>query len=274
MGIRECFHPRPGMVFAQADYSQLELRTLAQVCLHLLGESNLAKVLNAGMDPHLEVARTILGITYQEALENISREDVDNARQVGKVANFGLPGGLGVTRLCYFAKKTYGVELTEKQARELKDQWLQAFPEMKQYFQYVASLPERDGTKTMEQVYTERIRSGASYTAACNGFFQGLGADATKEAGWRICKACYSEPSSPLFGCRTVFYCHDEFLVEAPEDRGHEAAMELERLMVVGAKKYLPDLEVVAKPCLMRYYSKKAKPVWDNGRLVPWDGST
>jgi DNA polymerase-1 len=50
-GIRECFVPRDGWWFMQADYPGLELKTLAQVCIWLLGQSRLAEVLNARTRP-------------------------------------------------------------------------------------------------------------------------------------------------------------------------------------------------------------------------------
>lgn len=270
-GIREVIRPRSGYVFAQADYDQLELRTLAQVCLKLLGKSTLADILNRGHDPHLEVARVILGLSYEEAKANKKREDVNNARQAGKVANFGFPGGLGVARLVYFAKHTYDVTLTEAQARELKELWTNTLPEMKDFFNHVNGLPQTPRGRFMEQVFTRRFRGNVSFSAACIGYYQGLGADATKEAGWRLARACYNDPTSPLYGCRPVCYVHDEFIVEVPRERGHEAAQELARLMIEGARKYMTDVAITTEPVLMEAWSKDAVPVYDStGRLIPW----
>jgi hypothetical protein len=159
------------------------------------------------------------------------------------------------------------------------------------------------------------VRGNATYTATCNSFFQGLGADATGAACFAISEACYVETAchacegagylgaddvrdpwgpcwaclgrgvSPMFGCRFVNYIHDDNHVECPEERGHEVAHELVRLMVVSATPYLPDVPATAKPKLMRYWSKKAQQVWvadsrfphladkkfpEGKRLVPW----
>ena len=135
-GIRECFTPRQGKVFAQGDFSGLELHTLAQTCVTLFGESHLAEVLNAGLDPHTAFAADILGISYEEAVRRYEAgdEEVENARQTSKVANFGFPGGLGAEKLCLFARKTYGVILTEERAKELKLQWLDRWPEIAGFF--------------------------------------------------------------------------------------------------------------------------------------------
>lgn len=273
-GIRETVIPRPGKVFAQADFSGLELHTLAQTCVTLFGQSHLAEVLNAGLDPHTAVAADILGISYEEAVarKEAGDEDVDNARQTAKVLNFGKPGGLGAEKLCLFARKSYGVILTEERARELTEQWLQRWPEMKLFFKYVGDLVSEDtGEATIEQLFSKRWRGGCHYTAACNTFFQGLGADAAKRATYLVSRACYAEPLSVLYGSRIVNQVHDELILEVDDDpMAHDKAVELGRLMVQGANEFLPDVPARVAPLLARCWSKKAKPVYKNGRLVPW----
>lgn len=284
-GIRECFVPRSGMVFLNADYDGLELRALAQVCLKLFGRSKLAEVLNSGQDPHLMVACTILGISYEEAIRRNEEQDdlVDGARQTGKVANFGFPGGLGIESLILFAKRSYKVTLTVDEAKKLKEVWIETFPEMGLYFAYIGEMTAKnvEGFAAIEQLFTKRIRSQIPFTVACNTLFQGLGADATKSAGWLISKACYIEKDSPLYGCRIVNFIHDEFLLECPEHMAHAAVMELKRLMILGALEYFPDVPpTVSKPLVARCWSKKAKQVWkiggnkaanSNDELIPWE---
>ncbi len=273
-GIREAFAPRPGKVFAAADYPQLELYTLAQCCATWLGQSKLAEALNAGLDPHLAMAAQIVGCSYEEAASRISDEDIDNARQTAKVANFGFPGGLGIAKLCLFAKKTYGVDLTEAAAKRLKAQWYAQWPEMPHYFARINALCDNDsGKASVETLFTKRYRGGASYCAACNNGFQALGADCAKEALWRVCREQYDVPSSALYNTRTVAFVHDEIIIEAPGASAHEAAMRLADVMVEGANTYLPDVRIrraKVKPLLMSRWSKKAKPVFANGRLVSW----
>lgn len=273
-GIRECFVPRGGFVFAQADYEGLELRTLAQSCIKLVGASTLGVALNRGEDPHLRMASTILGITYEEAAQNKKRPDVDAARQTAKVANFGFPGGLGVDKFIAFAKKGYNVTLTEEQAKHLKQQWLSSWPEMREYFDHIRKLTQNpDKLAKFQHLFSKRWRGGATYTAACNSYFQGLGADATKHAGWLVAKACYVDKTSPLYGSYVVNFVHDEFIVEVPEAQGHEAACELERLMCLGANEWLVDVPTKAPPLLMRCWSKEAVAVYGpDGKLIPWEG--
>ncbi len=72
-GIREAFVPPPGHSFVIADFGGLELATLAEACIALVGYSRLAEALNAGREPHLEVAARLLN--RSEMSRNQSRKD-------------------------------------------------------------------------------------------------------------------------------------------------------------------------------------------------------
>lgn len=273
-GIREIFVPRPGKVFIDADYNALELWSLAQACLYLLGKSHLSEVLNAGNDPHTALAADILKISYDTAAErhkNKKDDEFSNARQTAKVANFGFPGGLGPAKLVLFARKTYGVTLTEQEATKLREAWFSRWPEMVEYFRLVNRLQGPDGLVTVTIPGTGMIRGGIYFTEACNTFFQSLGAAAAKAAGWLLTKACYQDEASPLYGSRPVNMVHDQWLIETDDAPGaHDAAIETARLMREGARKYLPQCVPGVEPLLCRYWSKKAQPVFVDGRLVPW----
>jgi DNA polymerase-1 len=274
-GIRECFVPRPGWLFANSDYDQGELHSLAQVCLKVLGHSRLAEVLNAGGDPHMIVAAEILHRPLDWCLEHKKDPEVFLARQTAKVANFGFPGGLGAEKLVLFARMAYHVTLTIQQAKDLKQTWFRAYPEMREYFKWVESLEQDDGTFAVQHLFTNRLRSKVFYCVACNSPFQGLLADAAKAAGYLIARACYHDRSSPLFGCRIVNFIHDEFMVEVPDDgplytRATAAANELDRLMVVGSNPFLPDCPLTTEALLAERWSKSAKRIERDGHLVPW----
>lgn len=281
VGPRECFVPRPGHVFVQADYEMLELRTLAQVCMSLFGWSKLAEALNAGLDVHLVVAAKILGIPYDEAKKHKKRADVDNARQVGKVFNFGKPGGLGDEKLIMWAKKTYGVEFDPDpdeamaKAKKWTQDWKNTFPEMHLYFDYINKLCNNPSKlANVEVPISGWLRGATPYCAACNTNFQSLGASAAGRGIWYLAKACYVDRKSILFGSRNVVHVHDENIGEVKDDEfAHEKALEWSRLMEKGANEFLPDVPASAPPVLMRYWSKGAFALKDtNGRLVPWNG--
>jgi DNA polymerase I-like protein with 3'-5' exonuclease and polymerase domains len=263
-------------VFIDADYNALELYSLAQACLDMFGASELAEVLKSGKDPHTALAGDLLGISYEEAAKrkkDKKDKEFDNARQTGKVGNFGLPGGLGADKLVLFARKTYDVVLTREKAVELKKQWFARWPEMRPYFEYwTRETATVDGRGSVVLPRSNRVRGGLRFTECCNTRFQGPASDAAKEAGWLIAKACYVEEDSVLFGSRPVAFIHDQWLIETPDnDKAHDAAQETVRLMKLGASKYLPDMVPPVEPLLCRYWSKEAAPVLkEDGRLGVW----
>lgn len=273
-GIREAFIPRAGKVYAQADFAALELHGLAQVCLSLFGESELARILNAGVDPHTDFAATMMGIPYEEAvaLYDAGDKKFENERQTAKSAAFGFCGGLGPDKFCLFARKSYQVTLTRDRAKELKVQWVSRLPEMQRFFAYNGEDMNDEGEGIIRQLFSNRWRGGCRYTAKCNGWIQGIGSDAAKRATYLVSRACYAEPDSVLYGSRIVNMIHDELLVEVNDDEyAHDKAVEMSRLMEIGANEFLPDVPTHAKPQLARCWSKKAKAVYDKGgRLVPW----
>lgn len=274
-GIREAFEPRAGKVYAQGDFSGLELHTFSQVCLALFGESRMAEVLNAGLDPHTAFAATLLGISYEEGVrrkKDPNDKAFDDARQTGKVANFGIPGGLGATSLVTYARSNYNVTITEPRAKELKAMWLEEWPESQKYFAHVAKLVDEDtGLAVIQQVISGRWRGGCHYTSACNSYFQGLGADAAHRALYLVSRACYTEPDSVLYGSRIVNFVHDEIFLETDDTpAAHDVAIELGRLMCAGANEFLPDVPARVEPLLARCWSKKSKPVFVDGKLRPW----
>ncbi len=274
LGIRECFVPRPGHVFVGADYDGLELRTVAQACLSVLGRSQLALDLNNNGDPHCRVAiglPVLSGVTYEQAKawHDSGDERIYKPRQTAKAANFGFPGGCGIARFIVEAKSKYDIELTEEESRQVKDAWFSGYPEFREYFSMINHLIESG--MPIEQLFSGRLRGGCGFTDGANTLFQGLGGDATKAAGFALTKACRIG-DGPLRGCHPVVYVHDEFLVECPEEKAQEAAKELERIMIEAASPYLPDVPPKTKAYITKRWSKKAKRIEKDGRLIAWDG--
>lgn len=305
-GIRECFMPRPGYVFVDCDFSGLELHTLAQVCMWVLGFSTLGEALNAGRDPHLIMASAILKIKYEEAKARREAGDaeVDNARTAGKGVNFGRAGGLSAKTFVVYAWTNYRIRLTLEEAQELLDIYDQTWKEMPAYFRWVKGLKdvyfykkdEETGREisryNLVQPWSGRLRAGMSYCAACNSPFQGLGADVAKLALWLVWKATMglSElgENDPLFGCRIVNFVHDSIMTEAPRARAHAAAVRQKELMDLAGRIVLPNVPVKADMLVTERWSKKSQqtrvacPVcgasgkcdcktWNDRELIPWD---
>ncbi len=281
-GIRECFIPRPGYVLIDADYNIIELRTFSQVCLWSVGHSKLAEALNKNYDPHLSLGAQVLGITYEEAIARKKDKDVKDARQNSKPGNFGVPGGMGAAKFRKYAKDSYNVEFTEEEAFNLREVWFEAWPEARDYFNWVTDRSKNewyydaefgDESCRLKQFVSNRYRGGCGYSESCNGYFQALASDIFKAAGFLVARACYDESrESSLFGCRIVNGIHDQFLVEAPEEIAYKAAPEVGRLMCQAAEPFVPDVPATCDPCLANCWSKGAEAVYDDQkRLMIWE---
>ena len=278
-GIREGVVPRDGFHLASIDYGALELRTLGQICLWIAGHSVFADGFQSdpNWDPHSKYGGEMIGVDYAEALR---RKKTDPSfkkgpRAVGKALNFSLPGGVGAKRFAEMTVDLYKAgdlpaPLSVQECYEHKERWLDVF-QMGPFFEYIAY--HSDTGTPLKQFVSNRLRgcNGRNdYTSLANSTFQGLAGDLTKRALFYISASCYAIPESPLFGSRILFFIHDEFIIEVPIERQHEATMEAVRLMVLAGSEVCPDVPFEAEPALMTRWAKEAEPKYVEGRLVPW----
>lgn len=270
--VRGCFVPRPGYVLCSIDYGQMELHAWAQVCKTRIGHSELANLLNAGVDVHCKLGGMAVGRSYEEVYANRKKEIwAKDARQMAKAGNFGFPGGLGAKAFKAYAKASWGVILTDEQAVQLYALWKKMLPEANEYFKFVKRLVEEGTDREIIQLFSDRVRGDVGFTDGANGFFQGLAADCAKDAGFDLAEACYFDTRSPLFGSYIVNFVHDEFLFELLADRFHEAAFEAVRLMKAAGQRWMPDCPPGCEPAVMERWYKDAEPKFDeNGRLSIW----
>ncbi len=105
---------RPGTgqnVFSSIDYSAIELCTLAQSCLRLIGRSDMADLINSTGDPgslHTKLGARMLGVSFEEMRARVkAKEPVAMAfRQAGKPGNFGYGGGMGAATMVLTNRKS------------------------------------------------------------------------------------------------------------------------------------------------------------------------
>jgi hypothetical protein len=281
-GVRECFIPREGHCIVSVDFDAFELRTWAQICLWLLGYSDLAQLFqDPSRCPHIEMGARLRSMTAEDvyALKKSKKDEDKKAlkeiRGLAKGPNFGLPGGMGADRLVDYCRLNYGVIITREfavYAIEVWKQWAEAKPYLK-----LISRMTANGRVSVQQLLPPgkgagRWRGDVGYCDAANGFFQGLASDAATMAGNVLSEKMYTERSSPLFGCRLLGFVHDEWLAEVPLEGLHERAYEMARVQVSVAQEYCPDVPLTASPSAMMRWSKAAgDPVFRNGVLIPYE---
>lgn len=299
-GVRESFIPRPGHVYVGCDYHTAELRSLAQYCLEVLGVSEMAKALEHtekyphGKDLHLVMASNLLRQDYDTVAARLKAGDkeVKDARQISKALNFGYPGGLGAAKFLEFAWASYRMKLADtehaaiKEAKNLKKLWMEAFPEMRLFFDHISSLSGGADSCTMHLIKSGRVRGDVGYTEACNTVFQSLTADGAKLAVWATVKESWTgylwnEPipddatdistASPLLGYRPNGFVHDEIIGESPLPLYRQHAKRLADVMKEAMCWFVDRVPVEAEAHVMRRWWKDAEPTFnEHGELIPW----
>ncbi len=216
--IRECFVAEAGNVLTSADYSQVELRVLAQVA----GDETLREIFRRGEDVHTETAAAIFGI---------DPADVDHAtRDRAKAVNFGIIYGLSAFGL------SDRLKIPQKDASEFIKRYLDRFEGVKEFMDETVAQAKRDGYVTTllgrrraipelasSQVQTRRLGE----RLAINTVVQGTAADIIKIAMIK-CSGALRESGLQT---KLVMQIHDELLFEGPVVEADAVAELAEREM-------------------------------------------
>ncbi len=111
---------------------------------------------------------------------------------------------------------------------------------------------------------TGRLRANASFPARHNTIFQGLAADGSKLALWKVWRAGFAISN----------FIHDELVVEVPD--GPDVARdvrEIRRLMIEGMREVIPDVRVDVECFVSSSWSEEdGVPMATDGRPAPRTG--
>lgn len=200
--FRSCFTPRDeDGVFVAADYSQIELRVLAE----LTEEEKLIRAFHDGSDIHLETASWVFGLPP----EQITPEQ----RRFAKVVNFGLLYGMSAFGLA----QRLGVP--RPAAQQIVDRYFSVLPSVKNYITESANEAKKRGyTRSLfgrirplaEVSTTEGRGAGAINRVAVNTPIQSTAADIAKIALFRLDAAL----AEKFPGARIVLQVHDSIVCE------------------------------------------------------------
>lgn len=297
-GMRECFVPRnyemtipeeDRNVLLFCDFGKAELVALSENMIKLFGHSALGDVLNAGKDPYIDFASSLLNMSYEEADKKKNTEEVAEKRQLSKAWVLGKPGGLGVEKFILWAKAVYNLNLGATPEEELERVkkydaiFFQKYPEIRKYLKWIGELCKNDPQNLcdIKHIYFGHLRGRMQYTVAANSQMQTLTAYLFKLAVWETVRRCYvgkkvggrlktaQFEKTYLYGQRPVAPVHDELVVESKEKIAHEAGHELKEVMEGEANKILQYVKMTSELACARRWRKGAKPVYYKGRLQP-----
>ncbi len=209
--LRRAFRAKDGFVLVDADYSQIELRIMA----HISGDPTMQQIFRENTDIHTRTAAEVFGLPEQMVSAELRRR--------AKAINFGIIYGIGD----YSLSQDIGV--TRKEARQYINNYLEAFPRVKDYLATVISdarnsgyvttlfgrrryVPELSASNKMTQAFGERV--------CMNTPIQGTAADLIKLAMIKVSKRLEKENMTS----RLILQIHDELILEAPENEAEKAA--------------------------------------------------
>jgi DNA polymerase-1 len=228
--VRACFVAERGARLLSADYSQVELRVLAEVA----DEDILKEIFHAGDDVHAATAAEVF---------NVSREEIDvGQRSKAKMVNFGIVYGLTGFGLAD------RLNIPRKEGEEFVARYLERFPAVRAFREEVVERAKDEGYVTTlmgRRRPIPELRSANPNTRrlgerlAVNTVIQGTAADIIKVAMVR-CRAALGKAGTKT---RLVLQIHDELLFEGPPGEMDDAA-ELVRREMCAAYQLDPPLEV------------------------------
>ncbi|MGK0553825.1 DNA polymerase I [Macrococcus capreoli] len=204
--IRKAFVPSgDDMVIFAADYSQIELRVLA----HITEDKSMMEAFTQGIDIHTKTAMEVFNVEKDEVTSNMRRQ--------AKAVNFGIVYGISD----YGLSQSLGI--TRKAAQQFIDDYLDSFPNVKQYMDDIIQKAKQDGYVTTlmhRRRYIPDITSrnfnlrGFAERTAMNTPIQGSAADIIKLAMVQFDKAL----NETNFKAKMLLQVHDELIFEVPKD--------------------------------------------------------
>lgn len=203
--IRKVFTPKDGCIFADADYSQIELRILAS----LAGDEGLIEAYKEGRDIHRITASKVFGVPFEEV--------TDLQRRNAKAVNFGIVYGISSFGL------SQDLSISRGEAKEYIEQYFITYPGIKAYLDRAKEeakakgysvtyfgrrrpIPELASSNFMQKQFGERV--------AMNAPVQGTAADIMKIAMINVFDRIVREGLKS----RLLLQIHDELLIETYED--------------------------------------------------------
>jgi DNA polymerase I-like protein with 3'-5' exonuclease and polymerase domains len=137
---RKIFKAPPGWVFLSCDLSQAELRVAAMMS----GDRNMLKVYADGGDIHRTTAAGTMGITLEEFFK-LPKDVQDLKRFQAKAVNFGFLYGMWWVKFRQYAKTEYGIDFTEEEAKEIRENFFRTYPMLEVWHKDVQELVYRNG---------------------------------------------------------------------------------------------------------------------------------
>ncbi len=228
--IRKVFIPsNDEFVLLDADYSQIELRVLADIT----DDENMIEAFKNNEDIHTITASQVFGIKPEEVTQQM--------RSSAKAVNFGIVYGIGEFSLA----KDIGV--SRKEAKKYIDGYLEKYHGVRNYMKEIVEKAKKDGYVTTifgRRRYLPELSAGnfnvraLGERLALNTPIQGTAADIIKIAMVNV----FNELSNRHLKSKLILQVHDELIIETSKDEIKEVADILKNGMENAVKMKVPLL--------------------------------
>lgn len=227
--FRSCFVAEDGNTLVISDYSQIELRILAEVS----EDPEFVRAFNEGEDLHKLTASTM----YSIPMESVTKDQRSDAKRI----NFGLMYGRGAKSL----SAQLGTD--EARGRKLIAEYFANYPKVQQLLHETADRATKERTLRTLAGRVRKFRDpddmgrqdrGALRREAMNYPIQGASADIAKLALIYINKALRGTDA------RLINSIHDEFVIECPEEIAADVSGKVKQAMTLAGEKLLRKVPV------------------------------
>ncbi|HKX31205.1 MAG TPA: DNA polymerase [Blastocatellia bacterium] len=238
---RSCFRAPAGRKLIVADYSQVEMRILADFS----GDAALLAAFDSGADLHRMTAAQMFGIPLDQV--------TPRQRESAKGLNYGLVYGMGAEGLAG------RIESSVKEAEELIEKYFVAYSGVARWLQTAADRAVREGRSRTASGRLwifhldprDRQQLGALKRVGKNAPIQGTASDIFKRATTLLDRALLDQDA------QIVNSIHDEIVVECEESIAPQVKATMTRMMEDGARAFLSRVPVSVEAVIADSWIKK-----------------
>ena len=218
--IRSLIGAPPGWTMVESDYSQLELRVAALVSQ----DSTMRRLFQMGEDIHTVTGKAVSG------KEELSYEE----RKRAKAVNFGFVYGMGWRKFKDYARDSYDVHLTDKEAEEYRKRFFDTYHELPQWHMKQRKIVKYAGQvrnpigriRRLPDIFSkDKSKVAEAERQSINSPVQGFGSD--------LCLLSMVEAHHhfPRDKARCIGTVHDAILWEVRDDFVEEFCIKLKQIM-------------------------------------------
>jgi DNA polymerase-1 len=177
--IRSLLGAPPGRTFVECDHSQAELR----IATILSGDPTMTRIYQTGGDIHTHTYEMVSGEKISDD-KHIKKEQ----RKKAKAVNFGFVYGMGWRKFKDYARDTYGIILTDKEAKEYREKFFRTYNKLPEWHQRQRKIVNALGQvrnpigrlRRLPDIYSsDQGKKAEAERQAINSPVQGFGSDLT-----------------------------------------------------------------------------------------------